>query len=197
MLASILSHDNTCAAGFGDPVTGRPMMAMHKLRHWSNIQLDTEPKLPYCILSPAGSLVGRRWRGAGGPRACDQGHSALRERAPGEGRSRRVEKLAGSQSAESPYKCDYCPEVFPTIESLNGHMRCCGPGLRGVYDGEYEVESILDVRGTADRRFFKVWWAPQADGALMAEKQPLMGASEASRGLHGKGECILVATSQP
>ena len=22
-----------------------------------------------------------------------------------------------------PYKCDYCPEVFPTIESLNGHPK--------------------------------------------------------------------------
>lgn len=53
---------------------------------------------------------------------------------------------AAADRALLPYKCDYCPEVFPTIESLNGHMRCCGPGLRGVYDGEYEVESILDVR---------------------------------------------------
>ena len=87
-----------------------------------------------------------------------------------------------------PFECWACHRPFASKDALNTHLRTCGPAQRGVYEGEYTVEKVLDVRGTVENRFFQVRWAPQADGRPWPKDNPSWEPRGTPGGLHRQGE---------
>ena len=63
---------------------------------------------------------------------------------------------AASQGKVS-FRCEFCDKRFPQPVDLR-HLKFCPKAQRGEYDGEWEVEKILEVRGPPEHRFFQVRW---------------------------------------
>ena len=54
-----------------------------------------------------------------------------------------------------PFQCEFCFRRFATKVDQR-HYKHCGPAQRVVWDGEWEVAKILDVRGSVDERWYLV-----------------------------------------
>ena len=62
-----------------------------------------------------------------------------------------------AEKGKLPFQCDFCGKRFATKVDMR-HLKYCPEAQRGVYDEEWGVDKILDVRGPIDNRFFLVRW---------------------------------------
>jgi len=62
-----------------------------------------------------------------------------------------------AMKGKAAFQCEFCGKRFNQPVDLR-HLKYCPPAQRGLYDGAWEIEKILDVRGSPETRFFQVHW---------------------------------------
>ena len=68
---------------------------------------------------------------------------------------------ADIEALKLKYACDYCGERrFVNMAGKRQHERTCDLGRDILHPGRYDVDEILDVRGSPGMRFYHVKWAP-------------------------------------
>ena len=96
-----------------------------------------------------------------------------------------------TEQGKLPFQCEFCFRRFATKVDQR-HYKHCGPAQRVVWDGEWEVAKILDVRGSVDERWYLVEW----DGEWEHDQcswSPWFDLREGSR----EGRRVLVGEPSP
>ena len=72
----------------------------------------------------------------------------------------RKDKIEAEEFTDMGFKhvCDWCGMSYPTKDGLRTHITVHCKVKKGTYEEEFEVEKILDVRGSPEERFYLVRW---------------------------------------
>ena len=72
----------------------------------------------------------------------------------------RKDKIEAEEFTDMGFKhvCDWCGMSYPTKDGLCTHITVHCKVKKGTYEEEFEVEKILDVRGSPEERFYLVRW---------------------------------------
>jgi hypothetical protein len=58
------------------------------------------------------------------------------------------------------FKCEFCGDGFDTKQGLQQHKSMhCAEAARGIYSQEWQVQEVLDARGSPEFRYYHVKWA--------------------------------------
>lgn len=72
---------------------------------------------------------------------------------------REEEYMELAKCGKLKFKCTHCKKyVTDSRRSIRIHEGSCGARKRGVFEEEYVVQELLDVRGDSIDRFYKVLW---------------------------------------
>ena len=63
------------------------------------------------------------------------------------------------KKADLQHKCEHCGRAFNSQQGLSIHVsRWCGEATREFFPSDFEVDKIIEARGSPDNRYYKVQW---------------------------------------